>query len=160
MFAYRDSPLYRTDDDATVLDSRTGIGSGRGLEEHEGCSESLRALDGEVLAERFRSWVGASGRRYIFSVFDPADCPAYCGAVLIAARVEANGARRAIHFADTGDFPEPTLANVMRACSAVTEPFEFHLHLLANAASERRSILEDLRNAARNEVPASRLNDR
>jgi hypothetical protein len=38
---------------------------------------------------------------------------------------------------------------MMRVCSAAKERFEFHLHLLADAASERRAILEDLRDVAR-----------
>jgi len=144
MLAYPEVAPYRVGVYPSVLDVRSDVRFAPGFAEHERHSESLDALDGEVLADRFRSWVGASGRRYIFSVFDPADCPAYCGAVLIAALVEANGERRAIHCVDTGEFPEPALSNVMRACSAAKQRFEFHLHLLAKTASERRSVLEDL----------------
>ena len=133
----------------TDMDARRGGRFAGGFAEQEGRNESLRALEGEGFADRFRTWIGASGRRYVFSVFEPTDCPAYCGAVLIAAVVEANGERRAIRFADTGEFPEPALSSMMRVCSAATERFEFHLHLLADAASERRAILEDLRDVAR-----------
>lgn len=144
MLAYSEVAPHRVGADPSVLDVRSGARFAPGFAEHEQRSESLDALDGEVLADRFRSWVGASGRRYIFSVFDPADCPAYCGAVLIGALVEGNGERRAIHCVDTGEFPEPALSSMMRACSAANQRLEFHLHLLANTASERRAVLEDL----------------
>jgi hypothetical protein len=107
-------------------------------------SEPLAALTGEILGDRFRGWRGVSGRRYIFSVFDPNRCPAYCDAVAIAVVIEPNGDRRAVALADTGAFPEPVIARMARSCAAVSQRFEFHLHLLATTASERRSILEDL----------------
>jgi hypothetical protein len=107
-------------------------------------SEPLAALTGEILGDRFRSWRGVSGRRYVFSVFDPTRCPAYCDAVAIAVVIEPNGDRRAIALADTGAFPEPVIARLTRLCAAVSERFEFHLHLLATTASERRATLVDL----------------
>ena len=69
--------------------------------------EPLAALAEEALSPRFRSWRGASGRRYIVSVYDPAACPAYCDAVLIAAAASPEGRRRPLALLDTGAFPEP-----------------------------------------------------
>ena len=108
-------------------------------------AEPLAALEGEVLNERFRSWQGASGRRYIFSVFDPVSCPAYCDAVLIVAAVDAKGWAKPLAVVDTGPFPEPLLARIAKSFSGAGGPRrEFHLHLLANNAAERRAVLRDL----------------
>jgi hypothetical protein len=106
--------------------------------------EPLAALAGRALEPRFRSWRGASGRRYIVSVYDPDACPAYCDAVLIAAAVDPDGRRRLLALADTGVFPEPVLARARRSLGDVAEPVEFHLHLLAASSAERRAALDDL----------------
>ncbi|MGD0639635.1 MAG: hypothetical protein ABSC22_02715 [Roseiarcus sp.] len=110
--------------------------------------EPLAALDDEALSPRFRSWRGASGRRYIVSVYDARTCPAYCDAVLIAAAIDSRGRRRALAFADTGVFPEPILSRVAASLSDRAERVEFHLHLLAASAAERRAALDDLSAAA------------
>jgi hypothetical protein len=99
MLAFSESPVSG----ASTLD--IGDGAEGPLAGDPTQSEPLAALDGEVLNERFRSWRGASGRRYIFSVFDPARCPAYCDAVLIVAAVDAEGKPRALGLVDTGPFP-------------------------------------------------------
>jgi hypothetical protein len=112
------------------------------LAETEG--EALAALAEEDLSPRFRSWRGASGRRYIVSVYEARACPAYCDAVLIAAAVEADGRRRALAIADTGVFPEPVLARARTSFAHVAERLEFHLHLLAASPAERRAALDDL----------------
>ncbi len=106
--------------------------------------EPLAALAGEALAPRFRSWRGASGRRYIVSVYDADACPAYCDAVLIAAAVDPDGRRRPLALADTGVFPEPVLARARRSLSEIAERVEFHLHLLAASSAQRRAALDDL----------------
>ena len=110
--------------------------------------EPFPELTDDILGDRFRSWRGASGRRYIFSVFDSSNCPAYCEAVLIAVVIEDGGHRRPIAMTDTGTFPEPVVARMTRTCCAVANRLEFHMHLLANSVAERRFILEDLQNAA------------
>lgn len=110
--------------------------------------EALAALADEITEERFRSWRGISGRRYIFSVYDSHNCPAYCEAVLIAVAIDKCGAKRAVAFAETGTFPEPVLSQLTRSCVGGAVKLEFHMHLLANTAAERNSILEDLKRAA------------
>jgi hypothetical protein len=110
--------------------------------------ESLAALADERLSPRFRSWRGASGRRYIVSVYEAGACPAYCDAVLIAAAVETDGRRRALALADTGVFPEPILSRARSSLADAAERVEFHLHLLAASPAERRAALDDLSAAA------------
>ena len=109
--------------------------------------EPLASLLGDTLSPRFCSWRGASGRRYIVSVYSSSACPAYCDAVLLAVAVAANGRRRAFALADTGVFPEPVIAR-LRALAPAGQRIEFHLHLLATSSAERRAALEDLAAAA------------
>ena len=107
-------------------------------------SSALRALEDEGFSDRFRSWRGASGRTYIFSVFDSTSCPAYCQAVIIAAYVDTSRRRIALGFADTGSFPEPKLAQLRRAHQTDERRLEFHVHLLASTAEERRAVMGDI----------------
>ena len=106
--------------------------------------EPLAALADQALSPRFRSWRGASGRRYIVSVYDPATCPAYCDAVLIAAAARPEGRRRPLALLDTGAFPEPILARARASPPPIAERLEFHLHLLAASPAERGAALDDL----------------
>src|SRR5664279_3133345 len=69
-------------------------------------AEPLAALADEPLSPRFCAWRGASGRRYIASVYEARACPAYCDAALIVVAADANGRRRIVELADTGAFPE------------------------------------------------------
>lgn len=109
--------------------------------------EPLAALIGDTLSPRFCSWRGASGRRYIVSVYDGNACPPYCDAVVIAVAVSTEGRRRALAVADTGVFPEPLIAR-LRSLAPAGERTELHLHLLAASSAERRATLDDLAAAA------------
>ena len=114
----------------------------------EGASAPLRALAGNALGARFRSWRGASGRRYIFSVFDRHSCPAYEHVVAMIAALEPDGERRIIFLGDTGCFPDLALAEAVKALPAKRE-VEFHVHLLATSRAERAAMIADLAQAPR-----------
>ncbi len=105
---------------------------------------SLAALAGTSISSRFCSWIGLSGRRYIFSVYQAADCPAFRDAVLLAAIRDMTGQRRVVSVWETGAFPEPVLAKAQRELSAFGPGVEFHLHLLTTSSSERRATVADL----------------
>jgi hypothetical protein len=110
-------------------------------------NRELSVLAGDPLAGRFRHWRGLSGRRYIFSVYDQASCPAYDDVVLIVAVVEADEARRIVFIADTGVLPELTIASARKVAGDVAGDVEFHVHLLAGSRWERAAAIEDLRPA-------------
>jgi hypothetical protein len=112
-------------------------------------SAPLLALADEALAARFRSWRGASGRRYVFSVYEPFACPAYSHAVVIVAAVDAAGDRTALFVADTGCFPEIVLANAATKWTRGDLRIEFHVHLLANSATAREALIADLSHPGR-----------
>lgn len=114
----------------------------------EADAEPLAALADEPLSPRFCAWRGASGRRYIASVYPAHACPAYCDAALIAVVRADDGRRRIVALVDTGVFPEPVVARLAQTLAPIAERLEFHLHLLAETASERRAALDDLAAAA------------
>lgn len=105
---------------------------------------ALAALASMPFSSRFYSWVGLSGRRYVFSVYPASACPAFCDAVLLAAVRDGRGQRRALSVRDTGVFPEPVVARAQREHRAFGPRLEFHLHLLAASAAERAATVADL----------------
>lgn len=107
----------------------------------------LSALAGEALESRFRAWRGSSGRRYVFSVYDAASCPAYQDALMIVADTTADGDWRLLSIGDTGCFPDLALAKA-RGRKADGR-LELHLHLLARSRAERIAAISDLSHLAR-----------
>jgi hypothetical protein len=105
---------------------------------------SLAALAGTSISSRFCSWLGLSGRRYIFSVYQAADCPAFRDAVLLAAVRDMTGQRRVVSVWETGAFPEPVVAKAQHELRAYGPGVEFHLHLLTTSPAERRVTVADL----------------
>jgi hypothetical protein len=105
---------------------------------------SLAALDGMPISSRFCSWVGLSGRRYVFSVYPASECPAFRDAVLLAVIRDMTGQRRVVSVRETGAFPEPVVAKVQRELRAFGPGLEFHLHLLATSPLERAATVADL----------------
>ncbi len=105
---------------------------------------ALAALAGMPFSSRFCSWVGLSGRRYVFSVYPAATCPAFRDAVLLAAVCDMTGRRRAILVRDTDVFPEPVVAKAQRELYAFGAGLEFHLHLLAASPADRTATVADL----------------
>jgi hypothetical protein len=111
---------------------------------HEPESAPLSFLAGEPLAARYRFWRGASGRRFMFSVYASDACPAYDRAVLVGAAVEADGARRIVFITDTGAFPEPVLERARASLAKAGSKVELHVHLLAESSRARLAVIEDL----------------
>jgi hypothetical protein len=105
---------------------------------------SLKALAGMPISSRFSSWIGQSGRRYVFSVYPASECPAFPDAVLMAVVRDMTGRRCAVSVRDTGAFPEPVLAGVRRELRAFGPGLELHLHLLAASSAERAATVADL----------------
>jgi hypothetical protein len=105
---------------------------------------SLAALDGMPISSRFCSWVGLSGRRYVFSVYPASECPAFRDAVLLAAIRDMTGQRRVVSVRETGPFPEPVVEKAQHELRAFGPGLEFHLHLLATSPLERAATVGDL----------------
>jgi hypothetical protein len=105
---------------------------------------SLAALEGMPISSRFCSWVGLSGRRYVFSVYLALECPAFRDAVLLAVVRDMTGQRRVVSVRETGPFPEPVVEKAQRELRAFGPGLEFHLHLLATSPVGRAATVADL----------------
>jgi len=114
------------------------------LEVRESEALPLAALERSDLAGRYSHWLGASGRRYMFSVYTPASCPAYCDAVLVVAKVDFHGRRSILAIEDTGEFPDPAVSRAAQKALAAGGKVELHLHLLAASRAQRREAITDL----------------
>jgi hypothetical protein len=109
-------------------------------------SQSLSALAGSVLADRFHAWPGASGRRYTVSVYavdrDAEDIglPEFDGFVLIPV-VRDGFARRplAVVAVERDADRRVTIAEAL-----VQGVDEWHVHLLAGTRDMRRAIVADV----------------
>jgi hypothetical protein len=105
----------------------------------------LAALAGGALARRFRFWQGASGRRYICSIFplptggEAESLPDYSGVVVVAVAGPA-GQRKIAFVTSIEDAPERRWAT-MRDLRGIAE---LHVHLLAGVPAQRRQICVDL----------------
>jgi hypothetical protein len=99
-----------------------------------------------AIKDRFWYWTGASGRRYIHSVYPVNDCPPLPGAVFVL--VKREGPLRIV--VGMGRF-SPFWDGVGRGYGpnglAQAEADEVHVHLLAKSLAERDAILNDLRDA-------------
>ena len=84
-------------------------------------------LDNEF-GDRFWFWTGASGKRYIHSVYQPEDCPPLPGAIFIEVCRMADGSRKALgagRFSPLWDLAASSANRLDAACR------EVHVHLLA-----------------------------
>jgi hypothetical protein len=106
---------------------------------------SLKALAGMPIASRFCSWIGQSGRRYVFSVYPASECPAFPDAVLMAVVRDMAWRRCVVSVRDTGAFPEPVVVRVLRELRTFGPGLELHLHLLAASSAERAATVADWR---------------
>ena len=91
----------------------------------------LRTVRHSALAERFRFWRGASGRRYVCSVFPPQEAPAYETSVALHVRRTMSGP--AVIAVRTGSDARP-----------VPTADEVHIHLVRNEADGLARAFADL----------------
>jgi hypothetical protein len=107
---------------------------------------SIPYSGGTETEPRFWYWHGASGRRYIHSVYRPETCPPLPGAVFLAVRSLGNlrtvlGAGRFAGLWDV-NLPADDAAHWERLGAN-----EIHVHLLSRDDREAREIAADLRAA-------------
>jgi hypothetical protein len=98
------------------------------------------------LQDRFWYWHGASGRKYIHSVYEPENCPPLPGAIYVAVRREGN-LRIALSVGRFTPFWDGTMMSMEAAHVARWGADEVHVHLLAKSAVMAEDILADLRDA-------------
>jgi hypothetical protein len=102
------------------------------------------------LGERFWYWRGASGRKYIHSVYPADACPPLPGAVYVAVRHRAWG-REAIGIGRFPSFWEGRCDSRTMIDLLAPDADEVHVHLLARNDLAADAVLADLQRA---ELPA------
>jgi hypothetical protein len=111
-----------------------------------------------AIQDRFWFWTGASGRRYIHSVYPVNDCPPLPGAVFVL--VKRYGTMRTV--VGVGRFSphwDGVACRVGARGVSLADADEVHVHLLAKSLPERDAILNDLLEAYETEDAASDLNE-
>lgn len=97
------------------------------------------------LIERFLFWKGASGVRYVHTIYSLLDCPALSSGNYILARREADG-RRTVLAIDRLKSASPSLNLAeLRHQGALLGANEIHVHLLAETGRDSQQIEFDLR---------------
>lgn len=98
------------------------------------------------IKDRFWYWTGASGRKYIHSIYSLEDCPPLPGAIYVAVRHEDHG-REAVSVGRFQAFWECTLsASELRFFKAAGVN-EIHVHLLSGSDRETELRFLDLQAA-------------
>jgi hypothetical protein len=96
-------------------------------------------------ASRFHFWTGASGKRYVHSVYDLVECPALPAANYVLVRREASGRRHILSIGRVSH-PAPSLNLAeIRQRGAELGADEVHVHLLAETAKLSKLVEFDLR---------------
>lgn len=98
------------------------------------------------LQDRFWYWHGASGRKYIHSVYAPDCCPPLPGAIYVAVRRKGN-LRIALSVGRFTPFWDGVMMSSEAAHVARLGIDEIHVHLLAKSAVAAEDVLADLRDA-------------
>jgi len=101
------------------------------------CSEA-------AFAQAFHYWRGASGRRYLHSVYTLIGCPALPRANYILVRRGEDGTRSALAFGQTRDTTATVNLAHLRHQGAKCGANEVHIHLLADGTEARASVEADL----------------
>lgn len=101
----------------------------------------------EAFSQAFHYWRGASGRRYLHSVYTLVGCPALPQANYILVRQYEDGTREALAFGETKDDAVTLNLAHLRHEGAKCGANEVHIHLLAKTASERALVEADLASA-------------
>jgi hypothetical protein len=101
------------------------------------CSEA-------AFAQAFHYWRGASGRRYLHSVYTLIGCPALPRANYILVRRYEDGRRLALAFRQAKDEAATLNLAHLRHEGAKCGANEVHIHLLAKTAHERLLVEADL----------------
>ena len=96
---------------------------------------------------RFHFWTGASGKRYVHTVYSLFDCPPIGVANYVLVRRESKTQRAVLAIGRlTGEASSLNLAEI-RQRGATLGADEVHIHLLATSATESQAVEVDLKTA-------------
>lgn len=97
-----------------------------------------------IITQSFHYWRGASGRRYLHTVFPLFDCPLMPKVNYILVHCDSDGVRRPLDVGQTqSDADSVNLAH-LRHKAARLGANEIHIHFLSESAAERMATEADL----------------
>ena len=97
-----------------------------------------------AVSQAFQFWRGASGQRYVHTIFDLVGCPRLPACTYVLVRRDASGARRPLRIGMvTAQAWSLNLAEI-RHRAAQLGANEVHAHLIAGEAQSRCAIASDL----------------
>jgi hypothetical protein len=103
-------------------------------------------LDGATdIAGRFHFWSGASGRRYVHTIYSLIECPALPAGNYVLVRREANGVRNVLSVGRVSNESASLNLAEIRKLGAELEANEVHVHLLAHSVKQSMFVEADLR---------------
>jgi hypothetical protein len=103
-------------------------------------------LDGAAdIAERFHFWSGASGRRYVHTIYSLVECPQVPAGNYILVHRDAQDRRLVLAIGRVGHASASLNLAEIRRRGAELGANEVHVHLLAPNAKHSRLIETDLR---------------
>ena len=97
------------------------------------------------IKQRFHFWSGASGERYVHTVYDLVDCPEVPAANFLLVRRDASGRRSVLAIGHLKHNAGSLNLAEIRHRGARLGANEVHVHLLAPSAHDRRIVELDLR---------------
>lgn len=98
------------------------------------------------LGDRYRYWLGASGRRHLFTAVDARELPDFSQAVVVLARRELDGGYVGVDVVCPGDPGEPASAEV--SSRSIADPMlAVFVHLLTGSPAARQRLVKDLTGA-------------
>ncbi len=97
-----------------------------------------------LLGQPYHYWLGASGRRYLHTIFSLVDCPALAQTNILLVRRDADGTRRPLYVGQVGEDACSLNLARLRRLGARLGANEVHLHLLADGPAERDRVAADL----------------
>ncbi|HRN84388.1 MAG TPA: hypothetical protein PK857_06175 [Hyphomicrobium sp.] len=99
------------------------------------------------LTDRFHFWSGASGQRYVHSVYSLLECPEIPAANFLLVRRDGAGHREVLAIGRLRHGSSSLNLAEIRLRGARLGANEVHVHLLAPSAEQRRAVELDLRAA-------------
>ncbi|HRY05711.1 MAG TPA: hypothetical protein P5114_01185 [Hyphomicrobiaceae bacterium] len=103
-----------------------------------------RGAEAAELMQRFQFWNGASGQRYVHTIYTLLDCPALSSGNFILVNRDESGHRTILEIGLlSGNAPTLNLAEI-RQRGATLGANEVHVHLLADSDREAKRIAFDL----------------
>jgi len=117
-------------------------------------AEARQPQAGPAPAASFQFWRGASGRRYVHSIFDLIACPRLPACTYVLVRRDEAGTRQVLRIGTVSAEAWSLNLAEIRHRAARLGANEVHTHLLANDAALRSRIAADLQAGQFAEVAA------